>query len=295
MVAVKSFVGFLTTLAMAKAAPPTVKLDGDSLYHVVADVPGTDVTDGDCFSILETSQALSAKHPQRIAHGVHDLTLADLRHYFNPSANETNNIPTVNRNLSSSEPILNDAPDIGRSGRFQTMGLLVAEEVVLNEDRDWDLHNADTLDKLLHALHMHEMWTETSRVYQNLLANPPTNPNICPCLVDVENNGIYFHLRHIAMLIREPELEYNTENKRRPRGGRARFAGYAIGTYNGSGRVREVAKRAAEKEREEDPVITDINDYSKSKSYWVDLFNSFAQMTDPVSSDLALFLYCMLN
>ena len=126
---------------------------------------------------------------------MHDLTLADLRHYFNPNANETNNIPTVNRNLSSSEPILNDAPDIGRSGRFQTMGLLVAEEVVLNEDRDWDLHNADTLDKLLHALHMHEMWTETSRLYQNLLANPPTNSNICPCLVDVENNGIYFHLR----------------------------------------------------------------------------------------------------
>jgi len=292
MVAVKSFVGLLTTLAMAKAA----KLNADSLYHVVADVPGTDVADGDCFSILETSQALSANHPQRIAHGVHDLTLADLRHYFNPNANETNNIPTVNRNLSSSEPILNDAPDIGRSGRFQTMGLLVAEEVVLNEDRDWDLHNADTLDKLLHALHMHEMWTETSRLYQNLLANPPTNPNICPCLVDVENNGIYFHLRHIAMLIREPELEYNTENKRRPRGGRA----LPLELYNGSyrkgyktGSGSSTKKRAAEKEEEEDPVITEVANYSKS--YWVDLFNGFAGMTDPVSSDLALFLYCMLN
>ena len=33
----------------------------------------------------------------RIAHGLHDLTLADLRHYFNPNANKTNNIPTVNR------------------------------------------------------------------------------------------------------------------------------------------------------------------------------------------------------
>lgn len=131
----------------------------------------------------------------RIAHGVHHLTLADLRHYFNVEANETNNIPTVNRNLSSSEPILNDAPDIGRSDRFQTMGLQVAEEVVLNEDRDWDLHNAETLDKLLHALHMHEMWTETSRLYNHLLDNPPVDTNICPCLVDVENNGIYFNLR----------------------------------------------------------------------------------------------------
>merc|ERR1719391_1415816 len=133
-------------------------------------------TEDDCFSILEQSQLLSASYPKRIAHGVHDLSLADLRHYFNPNANETNNIPTVNRNLSSSKPILNDAPDIGRSDRFQTMGLQVAEEVVLNEDRDWDLANAETLDKLLHALHMHEMWTETSRVYNQLLANPPANP-----------------------------------------------------------------------------------------------------------------------
>ena len=40
------------------------------------------------------------------------------------------------------------------------MGLLVAEEVVLNDDRDWDLHNADTLGKSLHTHHMHEMWVD---------------------------------------------------------------------------------------------------------------------------------------
>ena len=32
-----------------------------------------------------------------------------------------------------------------------------------------------------------------------------------------------------------------------------------------------------------------------SKTYWVNLFNGFAEMTDPISSDLGLFLYCMLN
>ena len=62
------------------------------------------------------------------------------------------------------------------------MGLLVAEEVVLNDDRDWDLHNADTLGKLLHTLHMHEMWTETSRVYKTLpsLPTPPPTPTSAP-------------------------------------------------------------------------------------------------------------------
>ena len=38
MSAAKSFVGFITTLAFAKA----VKLDDDSLYHVVEDLPGNE-------------------------------------------------------------------------------------------------------------------------------------------------------------------------------------------------------------------------------------------------------------
>merc|ERR1719167_1156907 len=106
---------------------------------------------GDCPSILGQTPALSDIFAKRIAHGIHSLTLADLRFYFNPNANETNNIPTINRNLTSSIPILNDAPDIGRSDRFKTMGLLVAEEVVLKDNQHWDLENADALTKLIHA------------------------------------------------------------------------------------------------------------------------------------------------
>ena len=63
------------------------------------------------------------------------------------------------------------------------MGLLIAEEVVLNEESDIDLHTADTLDKLLHGPHIHEMWTlETSRVYKHRVLNPPAISSICPCL-----------------------------------------------------------------------------------------------------------------
>merc|ERR1712193_3021 len=147
-----------------------------SLLLVFAGLSSGASADGDCFSILADTHALSATYPKRIAHGMHSLTLADLRYYFNPNANETNNIPTINRNLTSSEPILNDAPDIGRSDRFKTIGLLVAEEVVLKEDRDWDIHGGGILDKLLHALHMHEVWSETSRLYKGLLDSPPDDP-----------------------------------------------------------------------------------------------------------------------
>merc|ERR1719328_424192 len=250
---------------------------------------------GDCPSILEQTSALSDIFAKRIAHGIHSLTLADLRFYFNPNANETNNIPTINRNLTSSIPILNDAPDIGRSDRFKTIGLLVAEEVVLKEDSDWDIHGGDILDKLLHALHMHEVWSETSRLYKGLLDSPPDDPSICPCLADVENNGIFFNLRNIAMLIREPELAYNTENKRRPRGGRR---------YYGRRRRRRSIKpelqgptrqqRDADEEHQAiDHEDSEVADHSRE--YWVNLFSSFSDMTDDITSDLALFLFCMLN
>jgi len=256
-------------------------------------------TGADCFSILEKSEALSAKYPLRIAHGIHFLTLADLHYYFNQNANVTNNIPTINRNLSSSEPILNDAPDLGRSDRFQTMALLVAEEVVLNEDRDWDMHNADTLEKLLHALHMHEMWADTSRVYKQILASPPATTDICPCLADVENNGIYFHLRRIALLIREPELGYNTENKRLPRGGRSKD--FYNGSYNTGHAAklepqRILEKRDAQEHMEESvTILADMKGDRHSHAYRVKLFDGFAEMNGSVSTDLALFLYCMLN
>jgi len=278
-----------------------LKLASVGLFLVLVALSSGASTDGDCFSLLEKSRLLSATYPNRIAHGIHSLTLADLRHYFNPKANLTNNVPTINRNLSSSEPILNDAPDIGRSDRFQTMGLLVAEEVALNEDRDWDMHNADILGKLMHALHMHEMWAETSKVYHSLLVNPPSDPNFCPCLVDVENNGVYFNLRNIAILIREPTLAYNTENKRVPRGGRALHHDYVNGhtSYNtGNAKPQRYAlihKRAAEEGNEKPILENDSEANYSSKTYWVDLFDGYAKMTDPVKSDLALFLYCMLN
>merc|ERR1719318_2029920 len=254
--------------------------------------------DRDCFSILEDNPALSATYPKRIAHGIHSLTLADLRYYFNPNANETNNIPTINRNLTSSIPILNDAPDIGRSDRFKTMGLLVAEEVLLNENQNWDLKNADTLEKLVHALHMHEMWTETSKLYKQIFDDPPAS-NICPCLVDVENNGIYYYMRNNAMLIREPELGFNTENKRMPRGGRQAAmvkASYcSVRACCGCSKTRAVQKRSVDNEDEIEIVSQHDSETMDERTHYINLFDEIAGMNDPISSDLALFLFCMLN
>jgi len=244
-----------------------------------------ELADGECYQILQETDKLSSTYPERIAHGIHSLTLKDVHYYFNPEANETNNIPTVNRNLSSREPILNDAPDLKPSGHFKTIGLQVAEDVMLSDGDDWDLHNADAIDKLLHGLHMHEMWNSASEVYSVLLDDPTSKLELCPCLMDVENNGIYHNLRNIAMLIREPELGYNKDNKRVPRTGRI-LSRYYSGTYS-IGHAPQRKKREAE---DDDEVIM------HSGAYWTSLFKGFSdEDMKQTHSDLGLFLYCMLN
>ena len=113
-------------------------------------------------------------------------------------ATENNTIPVINKNLSSSVPILNNAPKKDITSNFKTSGLQVAEEVLLHTgERDWDIGNSDVLGKMVHALHMHEMWYEASIIYKQILNNAPTESDLCPCLIDVEANGIYFHLRQV--------------------------------------------------------------------------------------------------
>ena len=99
-----------------------------------------------------------------------------------------------------------------------------------------------------------------------------------------------FKTRNIAMLIREPELGYNTENKRVPRGGRAR-AFYYSGSYEtGHGSGGKVLQQ--KREAKDELMIEETTKVAlHSKAWWVNLLNGFAEMTDPVSSDLALFLY----
>ena len=99
------------------------------------------------------------------------------------------------------------------------------------------------------------------------------------------------------MLIREPELGYNTENKRMPRGGRAKKFYYSGSYETGHASNKTLAASSRKKREAGDEVMMDENTkvILHSKVWWTDLLDGFAEMTDPVSSDLALFLYCMLN
>ena len=88
------------------------------------------------------------------------------------------------------------------------------------------------------------------------------------------------------MLIREPELAYNTENKRMPRRGKA-----YNGSYNNGSVKPQRKKREAEEKLVYDVVVDDI---FKTKNYWVDALAGYRNMTQ-LHSDVAIYMYCIFQ
>ena len=99
--------------------------------------------------------------------------------------------------------------------------------------------------------------------------------NVCNFFI----NHNVFVFRNIAILIREPELGYNKENSRVPRQGQA----YLL-YYGGRDQVLQRRKREDEEEL-----------FKHDKQHWIDLFEGFNTDMEDTYSDLALFLFCMLN
>ena len=71
------------------------------------------------------------------AHGLHSLSLEEIRHYFEPDAPEENKIPVVNTNLSAEQTILFNAPLRGYDKDLQTMALKVMAYFMLHDKPDF--------------------------------------------------------------------------------------------------------------------------------------------------------------
>ena len=117
---------------------------------------------------------LTGRFPGAVAHGIHSITLEDIRYYFKPNATEENNVPTLNYDLSDmATPVLPHAKLYGYDTSFKTIGMRHLDQVLRNMDKkDWYLTNYNTLEKLVHTIHMDEVWTRTKVWYLNLFSYP---------------------------------------------------------------------------------------------------------------------------
>merc|ERR1712156_683422 len=201
----RSSIPFLVLLSIARAAT----LEDKSLYHVVEDLPGIETQRpgkepvATCSEIMAQNGLDFSSFWQGAAHGLYSLHLEEIRHFFEPNATEHNKIPVVNKNLSSQQAILFDAPLAGYDNHWGTMSLKVMSFFMLNDHPDFFHQGLNTLEKVAHQYHMHEIFSAAAPIYNKMKETPPTDQDLCGCVNDIVGNGIL-----VAMATIAKELKY---------------------------------------------------------------------------------------
>jgi hypothetical protein len=215
-----------------------------------------------------------------VAHGVHAITVEDLK-VFNPLVNETNCVPVVNVDMTSDEPILRSAQSIHilPGGTFKSQGMQMIDRVLSNMDRkDYDFDRSSTLERVAHALHMSDCWQMALIEYHKLVNNNAPK-DICPCMLDVDSNGVLTHLRVLALNFREPTLIYGDHID----------GHYAINRLNYVYNKVKSNASVMHKSSEALPPLT-------STDTWAQWKGQMMSAMDPKDDyALAYFLYCSLN
>jgi len=91
------------------------------------------------------------------------------------------------------------------------MAIKVMAYFMLNDRPDFFEQGLNTLEKLTHQYHMHEIYAAAAPIYNKMKENPPTDQDLCGCVNDITGNGILIEMANIAR-----QLKY-FQSKRRPR------------------------------------------------------------------------------
>jgi len=162
------------------------------------------------------------------AHGVHSLSLEEIRYFFKANASEQNKIPTVNIDFRSENIINFNAPIWGYEDRFGTWALKIMDWFMLNDKPYLYQNRVNTLEKITHQYHMQEIYERAAVIYNQLLESPPEDvTNVCKCANDLTDNGILTEVVNIAR-----QLKHFGGKSRR---GRAKCDGDGYGNGYGGG------------------------------------------------------------
>merc|ERR1719300_1340926 len=116
------------------------------------------------------------------AHGIHSLSLEEIRHFFKADALKQNRIPAVNIDFRSENVTHFNAP-------------------------------------ITHQYHMHEIYEKAAVIYNKLVENPPDDVNgICACANDLTENGVMTEVVNNARQLKH--FGGQSRSKRAPQTGR---------------------------------------------------------------------------
>ena len=77
---------------------------------------------------------------------------------------------------------------------------------MLNDRQDFYQQGVNTLEKLTHHYHMHEIYAAAAPIYKRMKKNPPTDSELCACVNDITGNGILTEMVAIAKKLKYFQL-----------------------------------------------------------------------------------------
>lgn len=264
-----------------------------------------------CAAAMKTLN-LTDGFPGVVAHGLHDITVEDLRMFKPDVPCPGNGVPTVNRDLTSDTVVLPSAPCLGDGSPFMTAAMrLVDRELAHMDDPQYDVGRYSGLERMVHAFHMREVWAMALPHYRLIAAEPPDDAT-CACVRDVEANGVMKMLHLVSRSIRhpdgtgEPKGVVDLAGKQMGWGGniyKYHFPKEATARENLSRSVKVGGRQMgwdgniykyhfpSEGEAAEEPLPR-----LQTEAAWTSWKELMMTMMDPrYDHDLAIFLYCVLN
>jgi len=157
--------------------------------------------------------------PESIAHGIHSLTLQDLRYYFDEKAQKNNTIPSINWDLSSDDLLFDSAPILQLNNSFRTPAMNSVDHILSNwETKDFMMKHGGVLEKLVHNLHVYETLSMSGKVYKQIVKKLKKEKKkkkgrrefegkmkrICSC-IEEKYSDIESHLTKMANSTREAD------------------------------------------------------------------------------------------
>jgi len=241
-----------------------------------------------------------------VAHLIHDISLQDIRFFFDPNFPAENTVPTVNANLTG-EPLLWRAPS--NPSDFKFPGGSAVDYILKNNDdiTTFRWNGVTSLEKIAHQAHMMESWMESSIEYKKLDPTKINTTEVCACLGNEVSNGIVEALKEFANLVRSPVRRAKPKQKETGRKGRRmpfiKEEGWAIeywpeirlGEYWPAKVYKDYLRKKRStggREAHGFMVWPELKD-STTWQLWKKFF--MRTMNENMGKDLAMYMYCKIN
>ena len=237
-----------------------------------------------------------------VAHGMHSITVEDIKYFFDEKFPIENSLPTANLDLTGPK-VLMFVPS--RPSDFKFPGGAAVDFILSNNDDPLKFGSAGqtSLEEIVHQMHMLEMWNKASKMYKTLKTKRLDTQQICPCLVSHEvKEKIIDRLALIFTVLQARIPEPIVDGERRIPIRQSRGMTWTS-LYDGDGEAltRQARKIEGEIYRtidgEEYQIVPELKDSQTWNSYWKSKVSTKEIPKESMQKlyNFAMYMYCQIN